>query len=332
MCRAAFAKGFAALGFSSHAPLPKKTGLHSAWHMKEEKLPAYLDDVLAARRRWEGRLAVYLGLEVDFIAGLTGPSDPGYRNMGLDYIIGSVHYAVPPRGRAPFTVDGSREELEKGIREGFGGDGNALAAWYWDALAAMIRAGGFEIIGHADILKKYNQDGKLFDMEGEFWRSGVEAAAEAAGDKVREAAAGNTVAKPPPVLEVNTGGINRKKTREPYPSVSVLRCFREQGVSAVITADAHSAAELGGHYARARQSLLGAGYAEHRLFMGRKNNAAVWAPEKLPTERKRKKNRQPHEPSRTSGITKDPRKSPRRRRRSRLISSAVPLFFCGRTF
>ena len=111
MCRAAFEKGLAAVGFSSHAPI-EKTGLESNWNMKTERLGEYIDQVHAARRRWEGKIAVYLGVEVDYVKGLRSARDGDIQGLGLDYAIGSVHYLVPPRG-APFAVDGPAEELER---------------------------------------------------------------------------------------------------------------------------------------------------------------------------------------------------------------------------
>jgi histidinol-phosphatase (PHP family) len=268
LCKTAWEKGLSAVGFSSHAPIGRKTGFKSAWHLRDERLQAYLDEVRSARRRWEGKIPVYLGLEVDYIAGLMGPADRDYREMGLDYLIGSVHYLVPPRG-APFTVDGPREEILAGIREGFNGDGGEYMNAYWDALIGMTAGGGFDILGHVDVVKKNNR-GDLFPEDGETWlRRGGEAARAAA----RTGAA----------VEVNTGGLNRKSTGETYPSGALLRLFGEAGVPAVVTSDAHRAEDLDGHYGAARRVLLDSGYAETVFFEGTKNGpgTAVWRAEKL---------------------------------------------------
>jgi histidinol-phosphatase (PHP family) len=266
-CRKALEKGFGSLGFSAHAPILKKTGIATDWHMKDERLEAYLDEVRAAKRRWEGRLKVYLGLEVDFIPGLMGPADRDYRDMGLDYVIGSVHYVVPPGG-APFTVDGPPEELEQGVREGWGGDALGMVNAYWDNLEAMLRAGGLDVLGHPDLVKKNNLRNRWFSEEDGFYRRRILAAA---------ALASQTGVTP----EINTGGMNRKKLSVPYPSLPFLRLFREQGVPVVINADAHRAEDLDGHYREAREALLAAGYTETALFAGRKDGLARWRFEKL---------------------------------------------------
>jgi histidinol-phosphatase (PHP family) len=269
-CRRAWEKGLHSLGFSAHAPLSPKTGLVSDWNLPEERLEDYLGAVREARERWAGRLRIYLGLEADYIAGLTGPLDGEYRLLGLDYLIGSVHYLVPPRGR-PFTVDGSPEEFAEGVRLGYGGDGEAAMAAYWDAVEGMIRAGGFEILGHLDLIKKNNHGGRWFKPQGELYRERLTriAALSAGGEG--------------PVVELNTGGLNRGRTTETYPSVPLLRLLLERGVPVIVTADAHQPGDLDGHYPEALAALREAGYRESLLFEGRENGRPRWS--SLPLER-----------------------------------------------
>jgi histidinol-phosphatase (PHP family) len=251
--------------------------------MQEERLPEYLDTVRKARRRWEGKLRIYLGLEADFIPGLTGPADREYGEMDLDYLIGSVHFIIPPKG-PPFEIDGQWEPIERGIREGFGGDGEALAQAYWDNVAAMIAAGGFDILGHADLIKKNNlplgaperaagpaspPPNRIFNPKNpDYLRRGGETARAAAKAGI--------------VVEVNTGGMNRGKIDEPYPSPAFLKIFRENSVPALIAADAHRAEDLDGHYDTALEALLAAGYTETVLFEGKEGGKARWINEPLP--------------------------------------------------
>jgi histidinol-phosphatase (PHP family) len=266
-CEAAAGKGLESLGFSAHAPIPRGSGLTTDWHLPAERLEEYLDAVRDARRRWEGRLPVYLGLEADYIPGIMSPADFSIQDLGLDYIIGSVHYVVPPTG-APFCVDGPALELEAGIRDGFGGDTKALLNSYWDTIAAMIRTGGFDVLGHADLVRKNNSGGRFFSESAAFYRARARDAAKLAGEY------GVTA-------EVNTGGMNRKKMRDPYPSAFLLGAFREYSVPLVINADAHTCEDLDGHYGEARAAMLEAGYVEAVIFAGRAGGRPVWRPERL---------------------------------------------------
>ena len=271
-CRAAYDKNLVSLGFSAHAPIFKKTGIQTTWHLDEKRLDEYMRAVRAAAKRWEGKLPVYLGLEVDFIPGLTGPADREYREMDLDFIIGAVHYVIPKSGD-PFEVDSTAEELDYKIKAILGGDCQAMVEAYWDSQEAMIRAGGFDVLAHPDLVKKNNRRGgnnedHLFSEDTESY-------------KKRTAAVAALAAQAGIPVEINTGGLNRKKTVECYPSLAFLKLFREFNVPMVITADAHRAEHINGHYAQAHQALIDAGYTEAVLFEGRRNGKAVWAREAL---------------------------------------------------
>jgi histidinol-phosphatase (PHP family) len=267
MCRAAFEKGLAAIGFSAHAPVEHAVG-KTDWHLPQARLVEYLDAVRSAKQRWAGKIAVYLGLEVDYIRGCMGPADRVYRELGLDYVIGSVHYIFPPGGGEPFTVDGPKDEFERDLRVRFGGDGEALAAVYWETAAEMIRSGGFDILGHLDLVKKNNPGGRWFS---------------AAAPSLPEQAAAliPLVAGAGCVVEVNTGGMNRGLFDEPYPSPRLLSLLREAAVPVIITADAHRTAHLGGHYREARDALLKAGYRQVSVFEGRRAGKPVWKSEEI---------------------------------------------------
>ena len=267
-CRQAFDKGLHSLGFSAHAPIEKKTGFpRTNWTMKEELMGEYIDTVNAAKSRWEGRLRVFLGLEVDYIPGLMGPADSEYRELGLDYIIGSVHYIIPSRG-APFTVDSNARELQQRIQESYNGDPSAVTEAYFNSLETMISTGGLDIIGHPDLIRKSNSKIHFFDEDSEFYRKRCASAAALAG-------------KGGIITEVNTGGMNRGYIETPYPSRVLLELFCKNKVPAVINADAHRPEDLNGYYEEARQALLDAGYKKMVLLEGRKNNRPVWIEKEL---------------------------------------------------
>jgi histidinol-phosphatase (PHP family) len=260
MCRTAYEKGLVSIGFSAHAPVGN-TGLKTTWHMKDEKLGEYIDDVNAARLRWEGKLPVYLGLEIDYIKGLRSPLDSDIKGLNLDYAIGSVHYLSPPNGDR-FTVDGPLEEVETGIMDGFGGDGEAMLGAYWNAVMEMITLGGFDILGHLDLVRKNHKQGRWFKVENADYMRRIE-------EIVRAVSSAGLV------VEVNTGGINRGYITDTYPSLAVLRLLRQYKVPVMISADAHRACDLDGHYPEARQILLDAGYTSHVLFEGKQNGKPI---------------------------------------------------------
>jgi histidinol-phosphatase (PHP family) len=261
MCRAAYEKGLSAIGFSSHAPI-EKAGLATFWNMKEGRMDEYVHEVRAAQKRWEGKIAVYLGLEIDYIKGRRSALDSDITALNLDYSISSVHFLVPPQGN-PFTIDGSVEEVEKGITEGFNGSGDAMMNAYWSAIMEMVTSGGFDIVGHLDLVKKRNTENRWFNREDDAYQR-------------RTAEIVQAISAAGLLVEVNTGGLNRGLSEETLPSLSILRLLRQNNVPVTITADAHRTETLGGHYPTACQTLLDAGYTHHFIFEGRKGGKASW--------------------------------------------------------
>ncbi|MCX7654916.1 MAG: histidinol-phosphatase [Treponemataceae bacterium] len=246
MCQAAFERGLEAIGFTAHAPLPKAPGLHYEIHLLEENFEAYVEAVQEAQRRWEGRLTVYLGLEVDYIPGVLEPADFKKRDYGLDFLIGSVHYLVPAKGSPPFAVDGDPEEWHRGVREGFGGDYEAAASTYWQTLISMITAGNFDILGHMDLIKK-NHHAWLETQAPALY---IEGAREVVSYLTNTSI----------IIEINTGGLIRRRIPELYPAPFLLKELAQHHIPITINADAHRPEHLGLYYETARQAAINAGY------------------------------------------------------------------------
>jgi histidinol-phosphatase (PHP family) len=264
MCRAAYEKSLFAIGFSAHAPTDKYIELKSDWNMKSDLVDEYAAQVLSAKERWRGKLNVFLGLEVDYIKGKRSPLDSDIIKLNLDYIIGSVHYLVPENGTQAFTVDGPQEEFEKGLKDGFGNNAQKLMHSYYDAVAEMIQIGGFDIIGHADLLKKNTLGKNLWAQEEE---------------TERQKEITRIAKKAKLVFEVNTGGINRNKIQETYPSLSFLKIIKKFNVPVIITADAHCSKDINGNYVTALNTLKSAGIKKHFIFKERTKSKPVWQKE-----------------------------------------------------
>ena len=266
-CKKAHEKGFASIGFSAHAPIKNKTGIDSSWNMREGDLSLYLEEVREVKKKWADRLKIYLGLEVDFISGLMGPADRDYREMDLDFIIGAVHYVFTPGGKA-VTVDNSKENVDRDIKEHFNGNVFSMLDIYYKTLKAMILAGGFDLLAHPDVVKKNNSNSRLFNEDSTEYRA-------------MAAPIVQLTAKLGVPSEINTGGMNRGRITDCYPSPWLLELFHKNGVPMVINSDAHKADELDGHYEEAKNALLSAGYKHSLVFNGRKEGRAVWEKEPL---------------------------------------------------
>lgn len=242
MAKAAAAAGYSFLGFSSHAPRP----LGIPWTMKYGDLDRYVAEIRALDAYWRPRgMAVLLGLETDYVAGIVSPREAAYHSNAPDFLIGSVHF-VPGLVDDEFTVDGPKAEFAAGIARL---KDKTPLIWkrYYENLIAMMEGGGFDIVGHFDLVKKNNRDNWWFDENSKEYLD----AAFAAADRAAELGL---------VVEINTGGLARGSTASPYPSSAILKHMREAGVRLTIGDDAHSPSHLSAYQRFAIEAAKAAGY------------------------------------------------------------------------
>lgn len=243
MARAAYEAGAVSFGASghSHTPLPEDEG-----GILPADTTAYRAEVLRLREEYAGRMDVLLGIELDNRADVTAE--------GFDYWIGSVHRVRGPDG-ADCTVDWSAEVLERCLRESFAGDSLMMAAYYYGEVREMARRRP-TILGHMDLITKFNEDGCFLDEADPRYRAAALAALHAADP-------GETL------LEINTGAMSRGVRTDPYPAPFLLREWRAMGGKIILTADAHSAGAIVWGYEQAAKLAREAGYERSVLLTSR---------------------------------------------------------------
>jgi histidinol-phosphatase (PHP family) len=244
---AALQKGMPRLGFSGHNVVP----FPASWTMPAGNLETYLRDVREVRLLYQGRLEIFLGMEVDYLPGVAPSPRSAARSLKLDYVIGSVHFIAPVDGQYVWTVDGAPEELELGLRESFHGDIRALVERYFARVAEMARTEAPDIVGHFDLVKKNNRAERWFREDARWYRDAARAALAAV------AASGS-------VLEVNTGGVVRNTSGALYPSPWILAEALDLKVPVVVTSDAHRPDQLDGQFAETVRLLRDIGFRTQR--------------------------------------------------------------------
>jgi histidinol-phosphatase (PHP family) len=244
MAAAASAAGYAILGFSSHSPLP----FYSEGNMDISRLDEYKAEIRRLSREWKDRsLEILLGLEIEWVRGISSPRDKIFLEAGLDYSIGSLHFVDLP-GSGRFAVDLGSEDFEAHAAAYAGENvGRAIYEDYYARLGELIEGGGFDILGHFDLVKKNNGDGRWFDENSPGYLDAAIGAARLLKDK-------NIV------VEINVGGISRGKVKSPYPSLPILRELHANGVRVTFSADAHAPQHLGANLDIARELARTAGY------------------------------------------------------------------------
>ena len=149
MVRAALERGLSAVGFSGHS----HTGFDESWCMSRAGTRAYRAEIARLKEKYAGQIDVYCGVEQDLLSD--APTE------GCDYVIGSVHYLCV-EGEY-FPVDESARHQRDAAARLYGGDLYAFTEEYFRHVSRLPEATGCGVIGHFDIVAKFNADGALFD-------------------------------------------------------------------------------------------------------------------------------------------------------------------------
>lgn len=228
---AALEKNFTVLGFSSHAPVK----IPSDWHMKKENLLNYFNTLKKLQIKYKDKIDILIGLEVDYIPGIISPTQFKNHYTQIDYIIGSVHYLGQLSDGSYWTVDGSLEEFKLGLKGTFNNDIQKCVKKYYQLIQEMIQISSPDIIGHLDLIKMNNIN-EIFFKENEDWYK----------DELENVT--DLMAKAGCTVEINTGGIARKKIKALYPSEWILEIICRKKIPVIINSDAHRPEEIDGFY------------------------------------------------------------------------------------
>ena len=211
MAAEAYALGFAALGFSGHSdPAFSDCG------MSPEKEAAYRQEVFRLKTEYAGRMEIYCGVERDILAGM--------RPEGYDYVIGSVHW-LEKDGRHP-SIDWKGEIVRQNIDELYSGDPYAYAEAYFAQVARVKAVTGCDVIGHFDLLTKFEDSCHFFDQQHPRYRRAALSALDALG-------------APGTIFEINTGAIARGYRQTPYPALWILKELKQRRCAIMINSDCH---------------------------------------------------------------------------------------------
>lgn len=212
MIDGALAAGLSALGISLHSPLP----FRNSWTARIERMPAFFEEMRALREAFAGRLDVYAGMEWDVLS----PKNFG----GAAYVIGSAHYLT--LNGEHFAVDKSAETTRTWLEGAFDGDADEAARLYFAQVGALAEMPEIDIVGHFDLLTKYDEQERFFCPYSDAYRKAALDALE------RVVAAGK-------IVEINTGAISRGYRTTPYPARIWLEEIARRGGRVTVSSDAH---------------------------------------------------------------------------------------------
>lgn len=216
-------KKFQILGFSGHGYC-KPIDTYSMGY--EEELN-YIQEIHAMKKKYKNKIQLYLGIEQDVLG-------KRFDKKIYDYIIGSVHFIKVSDQYLPIDKN---EVITKQIIRECGNFYNFAKAYYKEVkkLAYMEEV---DIIGHLDLLMKFNENEKFISFEDNLYLQIAYDCIDICIEKGK-------------IFEVNTGAIARGYRSAPYPYKTLLQYIQKKGGMIVLNSDCHNKEELDCYYEEA---------------------------------------------------------------------------------
>ncbi len=207
--RRAHELGLSAIGFSEHKDFDPADPQRD--YFDYDKTKTSIDKL----RRDNPDIQVLFGLEVDYRSWLEEEIAAFLKAHPFDYVIGSVHYISEYKPLTVQLADQPQDQLYQN---------------YFREVAACAKSGLFDILGHADYVKRVAEE-----------RYGPYSLAEHHSilEEIVDAAISHEL-----VLESNTKAL-RLGLSEPFPSYDLLKLYAEHGGKKItLASDAHKPEEM----------------------------------------------------------------------------------------
>jgi len=233
MVKAAVKKGLSAFGISGHAWM----GFDTCWCMTPSDETEFIREMDRLKAAYGDAVALFTGVERDFYA--PAPAGP------YDYVIGSVHYIK--KDGALLSVDAGEEVQRADASRFYGGDFYAYARDYYQTVADVARVTAPDIVGHFDLVAKFNGDGRLFDEADPRYTGPALEALWAVTETTR-------------LFEINTGAQYRAGRPVPYPAPFLLKALCDRGGEIIFSSDSHDGASIGYRFKEAAALAKACGF------------------------------------------------------------------------
>ncbi len=220
MIQSAIEKRFDSIGFSGHSPM----WFESDWAMTQDKFNEYINELKFLKSKYRDKIDILCGAELD-----ADYSDTDFND--LDYIICSVHQFI--RNGKDYPIDYSPEYLSSLVDELFGGDWNKMCSAYFERLSDFVVKIKPQVVGHFDIITKYNEAHNLFDENNPEYQSIALSAVDKILDSDKDV-----------LFEVNTGAMYRNGNSKPYPAEFIMKHLSKRNAKLTVTSDSHCVESL----------------------------------------------------------------------------------------
>ena len=214
MVLAAIEKGFSAIGFSGHATTP-----YDLTYCMQD-MEGYRAEIQRLKERYQKDIQIYLGIEEDLYSMVNREQ--------YDYLIGSMHYAK--KDESYYSIDSGTDYITKCVAFW---DHNpiAFAEYYYRTFCEYILRRRPDIVGHFDLLTKYDETMEPFFLNKEGYYEIAEKYLEIALESGC-------------IFEVSTGAMAKGYRKSPYPCERLLHLMKKKDAKVMLSSDSHSVTTL----------------------------------------------------------------------------------------
>ena len=245
------------IGISDHFPyeylsseIPSLKDIpYEGYAMPTNKLESYILQLDKLKEKYVNQIHVRSAFEIDFFKHQDHILNKYLKNYmaKLDYILGSVHVLFGKAGI--FAFDDGRflnKYKEYDVND-------EIYLEYYDSLQVMIKSPTFEldIVTHFDLPKKFDK--------------GIEDKDKVMG-KVIETL--ELVKKHDLTIEINTSGL-RKKVKEQYPHIDIIKKIYELDIPILLGSDAHKPIEVAYEFKSITKMLKNIGFTHFAHYRKR---------------------------------------------------------------
>ncbi|MBE6823951.1 MAG: histidinol-phosphatase HisJ family protein [Ruminococcaceae bacterium] len=209
----AIKNGIDTIGFSDHS----YTAFDQSYCIKKADISAYKNEIIKLKKKYKDKINILLGIEQDYYS-VEDTSD-------YEFVIGSVHY-IKVNGEF-LPVDESKDILISAVDKYFSGNIYALIEEYYNTVSDVVNKTNANIIGHIDLISKFNENNDLFDENDERYVKAYKKACD-------------SLIKYNKLFEINTGAISRGYRSTAYPSSQIYKYLKSIGARFILSSDSHS--------------------------------------------------------------------------------------------
>ena len=117
----------------------------------------------------------------------------------------------------------------------------------------MVHTQKPDILGHLDLVRKFNKDRKYFDENTDWYNRKINHVLD-------------EIAETDTIIEINTGGISRGWTETPYPSIPILKKILDRNIPITISSDVHAVENIDFYFKESINMIKNIGFVKVKIL------------------------------------------------------------------